>query len=81
MYKETLDKIQGSSFPTPLKLSTFNNMALAKILHHFDNTRIEEKQLEEVDTEICCIIKSMFGLYPKATDIVFSLVGCMASLV
>ena len=70
-YKETLDKIEGSSLPIPLKLSAFNNMALAKILHHFDNTRIEEKQLEELDKKIICVIRSMFGLYPKATDKVF----------
>ena len=31
-YKETIDQIEGSSLPIPLKLSAFNNMALAKIL-------------------------------------------------
>ena len=53
------------------KLSAFNSMALAKILHHFDNTRIEEKQLEELDKKISSVIRAMFGLYPKATDKVF----------
>ena len=70
-YKKALDKIEGSSLPIPLKLSAFNNIALAKILHHFDNTRIEEKQLEELGKKIICVIRSMFGLYPKATDKVF----------
>ncbi len=70
-FKETIDKIEGSSLPIPLKLSAFNNMALAKILHHFDNTRIEEKQLEEMDSKVSCVIRAMFGLYPKATDKVF----------
>ena len=69
-YKETLDKIVGSSLPIPLKLSAFYSMALAKILHHFDNTK-EEKQLEELDKKINSVIRSMFGLYPKVTDKVF----------
>ena len=43
-------------------------MALAKILHHCDNTRIEEKQLEELDKKISSVIRYMFGLYPRATD-------------
>ena len=70
-YKKALDKIEGSSLPIPLKPSAFNNIALAKILHHFDNTRIEEKQLEELDKKIICVLRSMFRLYPKATDKVF----------
>ena len=43
-------------------------MALAKILHHLDNTRIEEKQLEELDKKISSVIRYTFGLYPRATD-------------
>ena len=65
-FKETLSKNDASSLPIPLKLSAFNNMALAKILHHFDNTRIEEQQLGEMDSR-----RDMFGLYPKTTDKVF----------
>ena len=30
-------------------VSVFNNMALAKILHHFNNTRVTEELLEESD--------------------------------
>ena len=70
-FKETLNKIDASSFPIPLKLSAFNNMALAKILHHFDNTRIEEQQLGEMDSKVSCVVRDMFGLYPKTTDKVF----------
>ena len=46
-------------------------MALAKILHHFDNARIEEQQLGEMDSKVSCVVKNMFGLYPKTTDKVF----------
>ena len=70
-FKETLNKIDASSLPIPLKLSAFNNMALAKILHHFDNTRIEEQQLGEMDSKVSCVVRNMFGLYPKTTDEVF----------
>ena len=42
---------------------------------------MREKQLEELDKKISSIIRAMFGLYPKATDKVFSLVGCMGGLV
>ena len=48
-YVETIDKIEGTSVQFPVKLSSFKNMAFAKILHHFDNTRIEEQQLKELD--------------------------------
>ena len=67
-YKETIDQIEGSSLPIPLKLSAFNNMALDKILQHFDNTRVGEKQLEQLDKKISSVKRSLFGLYPKATD-------------
>ena len=46
-------------------------MALGKIVHHFDNTRIVEKQLEELDKKVSCVIRSIFVLYPKAIDKVF----------
>ena len=67
-FKETLNKIDASSLPIPLKLSAFNNMAPAKILHHFDNRRIEEQQLREMDSKDSCVVRNRFGLYPKTTD-------------
>ena len=70
-FKETLDKVDASSLPIPLKLSAFNNMAPAKILHHFDNTRIEEQQLGDMDSKVSYVVRNMFGLYPKTTDKVF----------
>ena len=42
-FKDIIDKIKEYTLPIPLKLSAFNNMALAKISHHFENTKIEEK--------------------------------------
>ena len=70
-FKNIIDKIESCSLPIPLKMSAFNNMALAKVLHHFDNSKLEEKQLEEMDSKISCTVKRMFNLYPKTTDKVF----------
>ena len=63
-----IDKIESCSLPIPLKMSAFNNMAFAKVLHHFDNSKLEEKHLEEMDSKISCTVKRMFDLYPKTTD-------------
>ena len=70
-FKTILDKIESCSLPIPLKMSDFNNMALAKVLHHFDNSKLEEKQLEEMDSKISSTVKRMFNLYPKTTDKIF----------
>ena len=32
-----------------LKCSAINNLALAQILHHFYNTRLEEQEIEDLD--------------------------------
>ena len=70
-FKDIIDKIKECMLPIPLKLSAFNKMTLAKISHHFENTRIEEKQLEELDSKITKTIKEMFDLYPKSSDKIF----------
>ena len=70
-FKDIIDKIKECTLPIPLKLSAFNNMALAKISHHFENTKIEEKQLEELDSKITKTVKEMFDLYPKSSDKIF----------
>ena len=70
-FKVIIDKIKEGMLPIPLKLSAFNNMALAKISHHFENAKIEEKQLEELDSKITKTVKEMFDLYPKSSDKIF----------
>ena len=44
-YSDLLDKIQQCNLPRALKASAFNNLALAKNLHHFYKTRLSEEQL------------------------------------
>ena len=53
--------------PFPFKTQCIQYMALGKISHHFENTRIEEKQLEELDSKITKAVKEMFDLYPKSS--------------
>ena len=48
-YSDLVHKIQQCNLPLALKASAFNNLALAKILHHFYNTRLSEEQLEKLD--------------------------------
>ena len=49
-YSDLLHKIQQCNLPLLLKASAFNNLALAKILHHFYNIRLSEEQLDKLDT-------------------------------
>ena len=70
-YKELVGKIAECTLPLSLKLSALNNMALTKISHHFDNTRLNEKQLDELDDKIISTVKRLFQLYPKSSDEAF----------
>ena len=70
-FKGIIDKIKECTLPIPLKLNAFNNMALAKIANHFENTKVEEQQLEELDTKITKTVKEIFDLYPKSSDKTF----------
>ena len=67
-YKELVGKIEECTLPLSLKLSALNNMALAKISHHFDNTRLNEKQLDALDDKVISTVKRLFQLYPKSSD-------------
>ena len=49
-YSDLVHKIQQCNLPLALKASAFNNLALAKILHHFYNIRLSEEQLDKLDT-------------------------------
>ena len=49
LYKSLVVKICDCTLPVSLKCSALNNMALAKILHHFCNTRIKETLLKSLD--------------------------------
>ena len=48
-YSDLVHKIQQFNLQLALKESAFNNLALARVLHHFFNTRLSEEQLEKLD--------------------------------
>ena len=42
-----------------------------KISHHFSNTRLNEKQLDELDDKVISTVKRLFQLYPKSSGKAF----------
>ena len=48
-------------------------MALAKILHHFNNTRFTEEQLEELDKALTQIVRNLYDLYSSTTQLIIYL--------
>ena len=71
-YKTMVDKIVNSQLPLSLKSSALNNMALAKILHHFNNTKFEENILVEVDNYVTKMVRELYRMYPTTTrDVIY----------
>ena len=62
-YKELVLKIKSCKLPLALKASAFNNMALAKILLHFYNTRLFEKDLKDIDGFLTKHLRELYELY------------------
>ena len=48
-------------------------MVLAKILHHFYNTRLREEQLDDIDKSVTTTVREMYGLYTTTTNLVIYL--------
>ena len=59
-YKDLVTKIKASDLPLALKGSAMNNLALAKILHHFYNSRLSVKQLDQLDNIITDAVRELF---------------------
>ena len=72
-YKDLVTKIKASDLPLALKGSAMNNLALAKILHHFYNSRLSVKQLDQLDNKITDAVRELFSLYKSTTRIVIFL--------
>ena len=62
IYSDLAHKIQKYNLTIALKASAFNNLALAKILHHFHNTRLSEEQLDNLDSLLTSAVGDLFGL-------------------
>ena len=69
LYMSLVDKIKSSALPLSLKCSAFNNMALAKILHHFYNSRFSEIILEQMDKHLVAAVRELFGFYKSTTQL------------
>ena len=72
-YKNLVVKIKQCKLPLALKSGAFNNMALAKMLHHFYNTRLSEKQLTELDKYLTENIRELYELYKSTTQLIIYL--------
>eukprot|EP00795_Rhopilema_esculentum_P017892 gene17892-biopygen2686 len=72
-YKDLLEKITSCKLPLALKASALNNLALAKILHHFYNTRFTEEQLELMEKSLVKAVRNMYDLYETTTQLIIFL--------
>ena len=72
-YEDLLSKISKCDLPLALKASAFNNMVLARILHHFYNSRLSEEQFDHMDATLTKIIRRFYGLYETTTQLVIYL--------
>ena len=71
-YKDQVEKIYQYKLPLSFKVCTLNNMALAKFLHFFCNTRFHEKLLVKIDTFLTNKVRELFSLYKSTTgDVIY----------
>ena len=68
-YKILVDQIKSSELPLALKCSAFNNLALAKVLHHFYNTRLPENLLDSMEKHLVSTIREMLKLYKSTSQL------------
>ena len=69
-YSDLAYKIQQCNLPLALKANAFNNLALAKILHHIYNTKLSEEQLEKLDNLLTSAVRDLYCLYKSTTSLV-----------
>ena len=55
------------------KVSALNNLALAKVIRHLCNTRIDEVSLQKFDDVVTSTVRKMYGLYSTTTQVVIYL--------
>ena len=58
-----------SVLPISLKCSSFNNFALAKILHHFYNTRLSEIRNDLMGKHLVTAVRDLLKLYISPTQL------------
>ena len=71
-YKDQVEKICQCKLPLSFKGCALNNMALAKVLDFFCNTRFQDKHLVEIDTFLKNKVRALFSLYKSTTrDVIY----------
>jgi len=71
-YKEQVEKVCQCMLPLSFKVCALNNMALAKVLHFFCNTRFQDKLLVEIDKFLTNKVRDLFNLYQSTTrDVIY----------
>ena len=58
-----------SVLPISLKCSAFNNLALAKILHQFYNTRLSEIHIDLMEKHLVTSVRDLLKLYKFTTQL------------
>ena len=61
-YQKLIDQIKLSVLPISLKCSIFTNLALAKILHHFYNTRLSEIRINLMEKHLVTAVTDLLKL-------------------
>ena len=72
-YKILVGKIKLCKLPLSLKSAALNNLALAKILHHFYNTRLSEKQLNDLDHYLTENVRELYDFYKSTAQLIIYL--------
>ena len=72
-YSDLVHKIQQCNLQLALKASAFNNLALARVLHHFFNTRLSEEELEKLDNLLIWAVRDLYVFYKSTRSLVIYL--------
>ena len=68
-YKKLIDQIKSSVLTIAWKCSGFNNISLAKILHHFFNTRLSEICIESMGKILISLVIDLLKLYKSTAQL------------
>ena len=66
-YKEILENIASCSLPLALKIEAIGMMGISKIEHHFSNTYMTERQLQNFDKGLVSCLRRIFNLNINTT--------------
>ena len=68
-YQTLVGQIKLSVLPISLKCSAFNNLPLAKMLHHFYNTRLSEIRIDLMEKHLVTSVRDLLKLYKYTTQL------------